>query len=57
MFDDEYRELICSLNKHQYEFIIHIMQMATTKANQVTCCLHGGTGTGKSHDLKALYQG
>ena len=33
------------------------MHMASTKAHQVTCCLHGGAGTGKSHVLKALYQG
>ena len=48
MCDDVYRELICSLNKHQYEFFTHIMHMATTKADQVTCCLHGGAGSGKS---------
>ena len=57
MSDDAYRKLICSLNKHQYEFFTHIMHMASTKADQVTCCLHGGAGTGKSHVLKALYQG
>ena len=31
--------------------------MASTKADQVTCCLHGGAGTGKPHVFKALYQG
>ena len=57
MSDDAYRKLVCSLNNHQYEFFTHIMHMASTKADQVTCCLHGGAGTGKSHVLKALYQG
>ena len=33
------------------------MHMANTGAEKVTCCLHGGAGTGKSHVLKALYQG
>ena len=57
MSDDAYRKLVCSLNKHQYEFFTHIIHMASTKADQVTCCLHGDDGTGKSHVLKALYQG
>ena len=34
-----------------------IMHVAATKDKQETCCLHGGAGTGKSHVLKALYQG
>ena len=55
MSDDAYRKPICSLNKHQYEFFTHIMHMASTKADHVTCCLHGGAGTGKSHVIKALY--
>ena len=33
------------------------MHMANTGVEQVTCCLHGGAGTGKSHVVKALYQG
>ena len=40
MSDDAYIKLICSLNKHQYEFFTHIMHMASTRADQVTCCLH-----------------
>ena len=36
MSDDANRKLICSLNKHQYEFFTHIMHMASTKADQVT---------------------
>ena len=54
---NSYRQLVHSLNHHQYEFFTHIMHMANTGAEQLTCCLHGGAGTGKSHVLKAPYQG
>ena len=57
MCDKAYRELICSLNQTQYEFFTHIMQVASQKEKQELCFLHGGAGTGKSHVLKALYQG
>ena len=26
-----------------------------TSKKQITCCLHGGTGTGKSHVWRAVY--
>ena len=44
-------------NRNLYVHFTHIMHMATAKADQVTCCSHGGAGTVKSHVLKALYQG
>ena len=57
MPDEEYRHHIQSLNKNQYEFFSHIMNVATKKDKQELCWLNGGAGTGKSHLLKALYQG
>ena len=57
MSDEEYRHHIQSLNKNQYEFISHIMNVAAKKDKQELCWLNGGAGTGKSHLLKALYQG
>ena len=57
MCDEEYREYVSSLNQSQYAFFTHVMHVAATKDKQETCCLHGGTETGKSHVLKALYQG
>ena len=57
MSDEEYRHHIRSLNKNQYEFFSHIMNVATKKDKQELCWLNGGAGTGKSHLLKALYQG
>ena len=55
--DTQYRKLLQSLNKRQQEFFTHIMQIAKSKSPQLTCCLHGDAGTGKSHVLTALYQG
>ena len=57
MCDEEYRKHLRSLNQSQYECFTHTMHVAATKDKQETCCLHGGAGTGKSHVLKALYQG
>ena len=51
------RHHIQSLNKNQYEFLSHIMNVATKKDKQELCWSNGGAGTGKSHLLKALYQG
>ena len=33
------------------------MEQCLQNKNQILTCLHGGAGTGKSHVLKALYQG
>ena len=54
MSDEEYRHHIWSLNKNQYEFFSHIMNVATKKDKQELCWLNGGAGTEKSHLLKAL---
>ena len=54
----QFMELINSLNTKQYTFFLYIMQQQLHNENQQTLvCLHGGAGTGKSHVLKAIYQG
>lgn len=52
-----YMELINSLNEKQHNFFSYIMQETLQNEKQILTCLHGGAGTGKSHVLKALYQG
>ena len=42
--------------KNKVNFFTHIMNEVASK-KQITCCLHGGAGTGKSHVLRAVYQG
>ena len=54
----EFIDLINSLNTKQYKFFLYIMQQQLhNENNQTLVCLHGGAGTGKSHVLKAVYQG
>ena len=54
----QFMELINSLNTKQYTFFLYIMQQQLHNENQRTLvCLHGGAGRGKSHVLKAIYQG
>ncbi|PFX12182.1 ATP-dependent DNA helicase PIF1 [Stylophora pistillata] len=45
--DDEYRHIVQTLNKEQKEFFYHVLHLIKTS---------GGTGVGKSHVTKALYQ-
>ena len=54
---DDFINLINKLNLKQYQFFLYIMeQEIQTTNNQITVCLHGGAGTGKSYVLKAIYQ-
>ena len=54
----EFMELVNSLNDKQYTFFLYIMQQQLHNENEQTLvCLHGDAGTGKSHVLKATYQG
>ena len=55
--DKKFYELIGSLNMKQLEFFTHVMHQALQGQGQTTCALHGGAGTGKSHVIKAVYQG
>ena len=57
MCDIKYRKHLQSFSKRQQEFFTHIMHIAKSKSQQLTCCLHGGAGPGKSNVLTALYQG
>ena len=56
MCDTQCRKRLQSLNKTT-EIFTHVMHIAKSKSQQLTCCLHGGAGTGKSHVLTVLYQG
>ena len=55
--DNEFYKLIGSLNQKQLEFYTYVVHEATQSKEQVMCALHGGAGTGKSHVIKAIYQG
>ena len=54
--DDEYRRMVQILNKEQKEFFYHILHLMKTSNDPFYCFLSGGTGVGKSHVTKALYQ-
>ena len=55
MSDEVYRQNIRLLNLKQYEFFVHIMNIAMNNSGQELSCLHGGAGTGKSTLLKVIY--
>ncbi len=53
---DDFRELVSSLNVKQREFFTHVMHWVTTKEEPLHVFLTGGAGVGKSVVIKALYQ-
>ena len=53
----KYIQLINSLNEKQYVFFSYIMREGLQNTKQILTCPPGGTGTGKSHILSAIYQG
>ena len=55
--DHDFYALVKTLNRKQQEFYTHITHLAIQGNEQVLCALHGGAGTGKSHVIKAIYQG
>lgn len=55
MCDDEYREIVRSLNE-QLIFFYHIVHRLKTSDAPFYYFLSGGDGVGKSHVTKALYQ-
>ena len=54
--DHDYYAILHSLNTKQQEFHSHIINQSV-KGEHTLCALHGGAGTGKSHVIKAIYQG
>jgi hypothetical protein len=54
--DSDYKELVRSLNRKQYEFFCHVMKWIKTKTEPLHAFLSGGAGVGKSVVVKALYQ-
>lgn len=54
--DDEYRNLVRTLNVKQKEFFYHVLNWMKTKTDPLYHFLSGGAGVGKSVLLKALYQ-
>ena len=54
--DDDYRQMVQTLNKDQKEFFYHILHQIKTSESPFYCSLSGGAGVGKSHLTKALYQ-
>jgi len=54
--DDDYRQMVQTLNKEQKEFFYHILNQTKTAESPFYCFLSGGAGVGKSHLTKALYQ-
>ena len=54
--DNDYRQMVQTLNKEQKEFFYHILHQIKTPETPFYCFLRGGAGVGKSHLTKALYQ-
>ena len=54
--DDEYLQLLRSLNLRQREFFNHIVHWIKSKDEPVYAFLTGGAGVGKSVVIRALYQ-
>ena len=54
--DNDYRQMVQTLNKEQKEFFPHILHQIKTPETPFYCFLSGGAGVGKSHLTKALYQ-
>lgn len=54
--DDEYRNLVRTLDVKQKEFFYHVLNWMNTKTDPLYHFLSGGAAVGKSVLLKALYQ-
>ena len=52
--DDDYRQMVQTLNKEQKEFFYHFLHQIKTSETPFYCFLSGGAGVGKSHLTKAL---
>ena len=47
--DNEYRQMVQTLNKEQKEFFYHVLHLIKTFDEAFYCSLSGGPGVGKSH--------
>ena len=54
--DNEYRQMVQTLNKEQKYFFYHVIHLIKTTSDPFHCFLSGGAGVGKSHVTQALYQ-
>ena len=54
--DDDYRQMVQTLNKEQKKIFYHILHQIKTSETPFYCFLSEGAGVGKSHLTKALYQ-
>ena len=54
--DQDYRQLVQTLNQKQKEFFYHILHLIKTSDKPFYYFLSGGAGVGKSHLIKSLYQ-
>ena len=54
--DQEYREMIQTLNKKQKEFVYHSLHQTKTSDKPFYSYLSGGAGVGKSHLTKSIYK-
>lgn len=54
--DQEYRQLVQTLNQKQKEFFYQILHLVKTSDKPFYYFLSGGAGVGKSHLIKSLYQ-
>ena len=57
MPDEEYRQMVRSLNTKQFKFFCHVLHLVKTSNEPFYCFLSGGAGVGKSLLIKALFQG
>ncbi|MDY6841695.1 MAG: AAA family ATPase [Pseudomonadota bacterium] len=60
--DEEYEQLVCSLNTKQQQFFLHVLHWIKTKCSTKPsesepfhCFLSGGAGVGKSQCIRAIY--
>ena len=54
MNDEEYQQIMRSLNKKQSEIVIHVMEQVTNSNDKMYIFLEGGAGVGKTQVANAL---
>ena len=56
MADEEYTQLMQTLNLRQSEICAHVMQWIQTKTEPMYIFIEGGAGVGKTKAAKAIYE-